>query len=358
VTARIHSPEDVVANRYSITDYLNEGGMQEVYIAEDRRLSRRVALKVPKNESATKRFERSAIVSAKVRHPNVAATLDFFEQNDRQYLIEELVPGSDLKNRLDTEFLYLDPHLAAHVFHHLARALAAAHHAGVCHRDLKPSNIIVSSDPGLSVVKITDFGVAKMADAEQVKALENESTISGSKTLVGHIPYMAPERFTAAQQVDLKSDVWALGALLYQLLSGDPPFGRGPAAIAKILTPVRVEKPRLFGKFASFAQLEAGLWEIISLCLTRDVSKRPSADDLVKKSDELCYALSPRYIGTVGSYAAGSGDWGFIKTDDEDVFLHRSQFYGTDLKVGMRVNFAQHIGRPRARAAPIIPLRS
>ncbi|SRR6266567_2803371 len=359
---RIHTSGDVISDRYEILDFHNEGGMQEVYVAQDRTLSRRVALKVPKNVSAAKRYERSARLSAKVRHPNVASTLDYFEHKERPYLIEELVPGSDLKRRLDTEFLYLDPHLAAHVMNHLARALATAHHSEICHRDLKPSNVIVSSDASLAIIKITDFGIAKMASeqlAEEVELLDkDENSLTGSQTLVGAIPYMAPERFSAPREVNLKSDVWALGAILYQLLKGEPPFGRGPAAIGKILGTTDVDRPPLFGKYPVFTQLEDALWQVISACLHRDASKRPDADSLVKQCSELCYALQPRLIGTVTSFGEGTGDWGFISTDDENVFIHRSEFYGTGLKAGVRVNFAPHDGRPRRRAAPAIPLRS
>ncbi len=288
MTTHIHTSGNVVADRYEILDFHNEGGMQEVYVAQDRTLSRRVALKVPKNISAEKRFERSARLSAKVRHPNVAATLDYFEYEERPYLIEELVPGTDLKRRLDTEFFYLDPHLAAHVINHLARALSTAHHADVCHRDLKPSNVIVSSDPSLLVVKITDFGVAKMANeqlAEEIDQLEkDENSLTGSQTLVGAIPYMAPERFSAPREVNLASDVWALGAILYQLLKGEPPFGRGPMAIGKILGTAAVERPPLFGKYHGYAQLEDALWQIMKACLNRKVSERPNADLLVSIS--------------------------------------------------------------------------
>lgn len=363
MTARMHVPGDVVANRYEILEFLNEGGMQQVYIAEDRRLTRRVALKIPKNESGAKRFDRSARLSARVRHPNVAATLDFFEDKGNQYLIEELVSGSDLKTRMETEFLYLDPHLAAHVLNHLARALSAAHHAGVCHRDIKPGNIIVSSDPSLSTIKITDFGIAKMADEELVQGVENwdkeENSITGSQTLVGAVPYMAPERFSASdrRQVLKESDVWGLGAILYQLLTGNPPFGRGAMAIANILGSVPVQPPPLFGKYAAFRQLEGDLWKIITTSLDRDPTKRPTADSLVDQCSKLCYATQLRFTGKIKSYKDGSGDWGFIAGDNFEVFLHRSEFYGTEIKVGTKVNFAPHLGNPYPRAAPVIPLR-
>src|SRR5437667_7732990 len=138
MTSHTHVAGDIIDDRYEIKAFSNEGGMQEVYRAVDLRLKRVVALKVPKTKSATKRFARSARISAKVRHPNVANTLDYVEYDGRNYLIEEWVKGSDLRERLNEDFLYLDPHLAAHVFHHFVRGVCAAHHASVFHRDLKP----------------------------------------------------------------------------------------------------------------------------------------------------------------------------------------------------------------------------
>jgi serine/threonine protein kinase len=159
-----HSSGDVIRDRYKIIDNIGEGGMQFVYAARDRILKRKVALKTPKNDSAKKRFKRSAIVSARVNHPNVAKTLDYLEDNNRQYLIEELINGEDLDKAFLKKMKCLDPYLAARVFHYLAKGLAASHHAGVIHRDLKPTNIMVTDRFELTSIKITDFGIAKMAD--------------------------------------------------------------------------------------------------------------------------------------------------------------------------------------------------
>ncbi|NJO17819.1 MAG: serine/threonine protein kinase [Thioploca sp.] len=156
----IHQKNDLIMERYEIENYLAEGGMQEVYKAYDQKLERLVVVKTPKNESAHKRFKRSAQVSAKINHPNVAKTLDFSEDNN-SYLVEEFIEGNDLGTRLEKEFNFLDPHLAAHVIHHLVKAIAIAHRFDIFHRDLKPSNIMVSNDPNLYHIKLTDFGIAK-----------------------------------------------------------------------------------------------------------------------------------------------------------------------------------------------------
>lgn len=180
------APSDVIGGRYEVHKYLGEGGMQFVYVARDQLTGRLVALKTPKNKSATKRFRRSAVVAAKVNHPNVAKTLDYLKINNQRYLIEELIEGKDMKAALLEDATFLDPYLAAKVLHHLAKGVAAAHHAGVVHRDLKPTNIMVVGDYSLTELKITDFGIAKMAGEELQEAVEGgEHSMTTSQTAVG-----------------------------------------------------------------------------------------------------------------------------------------------------------------------------
>jgi len=138
-----HSSGDLIGGRYEIQGDVGEGGMQYVYSARDQLVDRIVALKTPKNRSAEKRFRRSVVVAAKVNHPNVAKTLDYVREGNARYLIEELIDGDDLQKALLARTNFLDPYSAAKVFHHLAKGVAAAHHAGVVHRDLKPTNVMV-----------------------------------------------------------------------------------------------------------------------------------------------------------------------------------------------------------------------
>ena len=191
----------LIADRYHIVCPIGEGGMQEVYKANDNTFDRIVALKTPKNPSAKKRFKRSAILSARVNHPNVAKTLDFFEISDREFLIEEFVEGCDLRAFAD-QFARVDPFLAAHFLHHIIKGVAASHHAGVFHRDLKPSNILVSSQPWPEKTKVTDFGIAKMAEEEIAELIELgiDKSITTSATLVGALPYMAPELISSPKE--------------------------------------------------------------------------------------------------------------------------------------------------------------
>lgn len=358
MTTHIHKPGDQLIGRYEIRSYIAEGGMQQVYLAADHALNRQVALKVPKTESAIKRFARSAIVSAKVVHPNVAATLDYFEVDSRSYLIEELISGTPLSIRLASEFLYLDPHLAAHVIHHIAKGVAASHHVGVFHRDLKPSNIMVSSDPALTAIKITDFGIAKMAEEELAEAFRDEESTTGSQTAMGALPYMAPEMIRDQKSAGLPADIWAVGAILYQFISGNLPFGRGLGATPRILEATLPPMPALFLTSPQFKPLTEDLWSIVSLCMRKEPAERPEADQLVKLCAKLCYSDAVRRTGTIATWKYSS--WGFIAADDgEEVFFHGENYYASERpKLGARVNFADFPGSPRNRAFPVIPLRT
>jgi eukaryotic-like serine/threonine-protein kinase len=350
---------EVLAERYVVDSSIGEGGMQQVYRATDRAFGRSVAVKVPKNASAERRFARSAQVSARVNHPHVAKTLDYFEEDGRPYLIEELIVGSDLGQLLEQQFVYLDPHLAAHLFHHLVTGLAAAHHAKVFHRDLKPSNVMVSADPGLSIVKITDFGIAKMAEEELNEAIEGgNDTITSSQTALGALPYIAPEMIDRPREAGQPADVWALGAMLYHLVSGHAPFGRGLRIVPAILEAKLPDKPEPFAAYTQFSSLADDLWTIIQACLKKDPKERPSADKLVEICSGLCYADSARQEGRILNFGAFTGSFGFIRpTDGENVFFHQEGVYGSQPVAGLRVNFAVHPGSPRMRAYPVLALR-
>lgn len=351
----------VIANRYKVIDYIGAGGMQEVYRAKDIALEREVALKTPKNPSGKKRFVRSAAMSARVTHPNVAKTFDYLEEDEKQYLVEELIPGEDLKVRLASHFLTVDPHLAAHIFHHLVKGLDSVHQVGVVHRDLKPSNIMVSIDPNVANVKITDFGIAKMAEAEIQEAMKDndEGSMLSSATVVGALPYMAPEVIQNKDNVSDRADVWSCGAILYQLLTGLRPFGDGIQAVANILAGKLPPIPVQLTNNQQFKQLAGELWDLIVGCLAPSPALRPSAKDLVERCGRLCYSTAPRFLGRVKNYKSYSGNWGFIACDgdNEQVFFHGSSCWGLPVVAGSRVSLARFSGSPQARGYPVLLLR-
>lgn len=346
------NPGDLIGDRYEVQKYLGEGGMQFVYVAHDQLTGRRVALKTPKNRSAQKRFRRSAIVAAKVNHPNVAKTLDYVRVGEDRYLIEELVEGEDLKAALLQNTTYLDPYLAAKVFHHLAKGVAAAHHAGVVHRDLKPTNIMVVGGYSLSELKVTDFGIAKMAGEELREAIEGgEPSMTTSQTAVGALPYMAPEAIEDPASVGAPADIWSVGAMMYHLLCGTYPFGQGLRAVPQIINAQVADIPAFITAKAQFSPLAAELIDIALSCLKKNPVERPTADQLVARCSNLCYTSAPRDVGIVNRFLHDA--FGFIGTTTGDVFFHKDCVYGDLPSVGDTVLYASYDGGDAPRALPV-----
>ncbi|MBD1826871.1 serine/threonine protein kinase [Microcoleus vaginatus GB1-A2] len=350
----IHNIGDRVDNRYEILRFVGEGGMQQVYRARDLVLGREVALKLPKNSSAQKRFKRSAVVSAKVNHPNVAKTLDYLETDSSPYLVEEFISGKDLKEGLLQQLGIVDPYLTAKILHYLAKGVAASHNAGVIHRDLKPSNVMFSGDFNLSEIKITDFGIAKMAEEEIVNGVKDESSISASTTVMGALPYMAPEMIEEASKAGKPSDIWAVGAMIYELMSGQKPFGSGLVAVRTILKAIPPQKPAYIDKNLQFQSLGNELYTLILECLNKNPEARPTADELVQRCEKLCYPVVERQIGICKSLHSNY-DWGLIQSDGGDtIFFHFDSVYGNKPTVGSRVCFSAFPGSPHPRAHPVV----
>ena len=353
----LYQPNDVVCGRYEIMSFIGEGGMQEVYRANDILLSRQVALKTPKNRSAEKRFHRSAIVSAKVNHANVAKTLDYLEEGSRQFLVEELIYGMDLSCILKENISALDPLMAARVFHRLARGVAASHHAEVIHRDLKPSNIMGVGGVKLDDVKVTDFGIAKMAEEELKEAiLGGESSLTASQTAIGALPYMAPEMITSVKDADKPSDIWSLGALMYELVTGKKPFGAGYAAVPAILAAKIPPLPGFVTQKMQFKQTANEIYAIIGNCIRVDPEDRPTADQLVRQCEALCYPNTAREIGVI--FRFNNKYWGFVSPENgKDIFFHIDSIFGDQgVSVGDRVLFARHLGGGSDRAFPLVKI--
>jgi serine/threonine-protein kinase len=330
--------------------------MQEVYRATDLLLSRDVALKAPKNRSAAKRFKRSAVVSARVNHANVAKTLDYLEEDGFAYLIEEYIDGKDLSKVLRENLSIIDPLMAAGMFHHLAKGLAASHHATVIHRDLKPSNIMAVGAESLFGLKITDFGIAKMAEDELSDAVEGgEASLTASSTAIGALPYMAPEMIQSFRDASTPADIWSLGALMFEILSGKKPFGSGYKAVPAIMEGRVPPVPQLIENHPQFRSTGRGVYGLIEKCLNIDPDARPTADAVVLECEKLCYPNTRREFGVITKFE--NLRWGFIAADcgGRGVFFHIDSFYGAGRpKQGDRVWFARHVGGGNDRAFPVL----
>ncbi|MCU1282381.1 MAG: serine/threonine protein kinase [bacterium] len=221
LSQRPHRVGDVLAARYRIVDRLGDGGMGEVFVAENLSIGKRVAIKVLKAElladaAFRQRFQHEAEAIAAVDHPNVVRFFDLVV-GDPTFLVMEHLSGPTLAAVLK-EQTRLELRRALRIARHLCGGLDAAHRAGVVHRDVKPSNIIlVSNEETGEEPKLIDFGVAKVAS----RPVEQQLTLAGQ--LVGTPHYMSPEQIMGGQ-IDARSDVYALGCVLYHLVAGHPPF--------------------------------------------------------------------------------------------------------------------------------------
>ena len=350
----ILAPGQTYGQRYRVKEFLGEGGMQEVYVATDVTIERPVALKVPKNRAAVRRFKRSAVLSARVNHPNVAKTLDYFEEGDHFFMVEELVEGVDLK-KLHLQVKRMDPYSVAHILHHLAKGVAASHRVDVVHRDLKPSNIMVDGRYQLETIKITDFGIAKMAEQEMAEHA-SDATITSSHTMMGALPYLSPEMVQSPKDAGRPADVWALGAIAYHLLTGETPFGSALTAVPAILDAAVPALPAHVTEKTQFRPLAEEVYGVVSECLQKDQDGRPTADDLVAASERFCYQTAPRWTGRVEKYPRQS--FGFILPTGggDSVFFHVDSVYGEKPNIGDRVWFSRFDGDPRERAHPVVPM--
>jgi serine/threonine protein kinase len=256
----------VVEAKYRVDLVLGRGGMGAVYRAHDMRLERDVAIKVVRAEllhdpDARSRFRREAQLVARLQHPGVVSVFDYGTLPEgAAFLVMEYVRGRDLRAVL-RERGTLPPDLVAQVLAGVCEAVDAAHRMGVLHRDLKPENVLLSEDERR--VKVLDFGVAKLMDAD---ARGETLTLDGQP--IGTPAYMAPEQLIGGE-VTPRTDVFALGAMAYEMAAGQAPFGLGP--IADIAFRQREGAPPLPDD-----RVPAGMAMAIAAALNVDPARRPA----------------------------------------------------------------------------------
>jgi serine/threonine protein kinase/Flp pilus assembly protein TadD len=260
------SPQAIA--HYRITGKLGEGGMGQVYRAVDTKLNREVAIKVipadfVQDAERMARFAREAQVLASLNHPNIAA---IYSLEDRA-LVMELVPGQTLAHRLAGGALPVEE--ALRICSQIAEALGAAHKKGIIHRDIKPENIKVTPE---GRVKVLDFGLAKIALEQQPEGRDTEATTLTAMTQAGVIlgtpAYMSPEQ-VRSQPIDQRTDIWAFGCVLYELLLGRPAF-RG-ASVAEMIAMVLKAEPDWR---ALPARTPVQVRDLLRRCLQKDTQRR------------------------------------------------------------------------------------
>ncbi|MFE5375344.1 serine/threonine-protein kinase [Streptomyces mirabilis] len=206
--------QGLLADRYELQELLGRGAMGEVWRACDHLLGRPVAVKLLHAEEAedAERFRLEAQIGARLNHPNVVGMYDFGSHHDQPHLVMELVDGWNLAQERSLRRV-LPPDEAAAITAQAAAGLCAAHQQGVVHRDVKPANVMLSTD---RTVKITDFGIARFAE-------QAASNLTATGKIIGTADYLAPER-ALGRPAQPASDVYSLGCVLYELLTGRPPF--------------------------------------------------------------------------------------------------------------------------------------
>ncbi len=276
----------VLAGTFRVAKVLGEGGMGRVYEAEHVRLDRRYAVKVIHRDYAGRedllaRFDRESRAMSRVQSDHVVDVVDVLRTPDgRPCIVVELLEGQDLEDYLE-EKGKLPVREALALFRQMCRGLASAHAQGVVHRDLKPSNLFLSGDPGGGVtLKILDFGVAKMG---------GDDKLTGTGAIVGTPAYMSPEQARGSSDIDQRTDVYAAGAVLYRMLTGQAPFkeGEGGATLIRVIEEAP-PRPRSIEK-----SISEGLESVIEHAMARDPEQR--------------FSSIPELEGAIAAFDVGGG---------------------------------------------------
>ena len=258
---------------YDIVSAIGEGGMGEVYLAKDRHLERKVAIKLLRkkfvnNEAGLRRFVLEAKAASALNHPNIITIYEIGRSDDSEYIATEYIEGHTLHRLLALGGLDLEEILNITI--QVAEALNAAHNAGIVHRDIKPENIMVRND---GYVKVLDFGLAKLLDQEDVlidgTAVTQKMFETNPGVIMGTVSYMSPEQ-ARGKAVDTRTDIWSLGVVLFQMLTGRLPF-TGETTSDVVAALLKAPIPKL-GDFVPDTPKE--LEHVLDKALRRDCEER------------------------------------------------------------------------------------
>jgi Protein kinase domain len=284
---------DVFADRYRLDTVLGRGGMGEVWRGFDLRLQRPVAVKVVRADAAgdpevMARFLREGLAAAQLdHHPAIATVYDAGEHQGQPFLVLELLRGTDLETVLAGSPGGLEVDVVLSYAAQIAEGLAAAHAAGIVHRDIKPSNLVLL--PG-GQVKICDFGIAHLQD--------RTTALTSTRQVIGTLRYMAPEQWAAGHEVDERADLYSLGCVVYELLTGQRPFLAGkppatlPSDLGKLLMRLLAQQPAQ--RPSTAAAVASDLRAIATRCQKAAQALDVRIGDLLAEVEHIARARSPR----------------------------------------------------------------
>ena len=283
---------DRTIGHYKISKRIGTGGMGEVYLATDMTAGRKAALKLlpmrfTSDAERLKRFQQEAHAVVGLNHPNILTVYEIGEDHSTHYIASELIEGETLRQRLMRGRMEVGE--AVDVAIQVASALAAAHETGIVHRDIKPENIMLRPD---GYVKVLDFGIAKLAESTFAEATaDGAESVTLAETnlgsILGTVRYMSPEQACGAQ-VDKRTDVWSLGVVLYEMVTGHAPFtGDTPG---EVMTSILEKEPPPLTSYVTHTPAE--LQQIISKTLRKDREERyHSAHELLEALKDLRHKL-------------------------------------------------------------------
>jgi len=281
---------DVVGGKYTIACVVGEGGMGVVYEARHERLGQKVALKVLRSpdeahhDEIIARFEREARAAARLKSSHVARVYDVDQLADgTPYMVMEYLHGVDLDAEL-RQRVCLPVDEAVNYVLQACSAVAEAHSLGVIHRDLKPHNLFLVGEGAQRQVKLLDFGISKISD-------EAADSVTLTRSSLGTPLYMSPEQIRSSRTIDARSDIWSLGVILYELITGRPPFeGEGPTAVIAAITADALVPPNELSP-----QIPQTLSDAIVRALQKDASQR------FQSVQEFAEAIMP--YGPIGAWS-------------------------------------------------------
>lgn len=334
--------------RFQVIGHLGSGGMGDVYLARDPRLGRRLAIKLISTHFATDservlRFNREARTASSLNHPYICAVYDTGETEDgRPFIAMEHVQGQTLRQRLALGPLPLDEALT--IVRQAAEGLAAAHQVGIVHRDIKPENLMLRDD---GYVKVLDFGLAKLFE-ERASEGASDMLQTGAGRIIGTPYYMSPEQ-ARGQAVDARTDVWSLGAVFYELVTGKPPFAGRTAA--DLVSSILLTEPEPLTEHV--AGMPAGVQRVIERTLRKRAEERyASCVELARELKQLGQALAVGDIRVDSEAPGPTGISGWFATFAE------TQTDGPARPTNLPDRTSRLIGRERECADITAALRS